>query len=221
MRINGRVTLAAASALAIGTAGAAGVHRHHARPQVRCGLPDRPYARGATSMPALAVSQVAVLLRRTDTPLADPAAPPGERVAYFQLNQARLQVAHCSISRVALTVRSDGFWTLSLRADQNPVVLPGPPPPPRDVGGSSAPALQTAHVRRNLFILHVRGYTAFRAPDPDPDSGPGHPLLFELSPEPFLVQRGVPEFLTFRGVDTSVAHDFALIDRVEVELRFQ
>jgi hypothetical protein len=192
---------------------------------VRCGLPERPYTRvpPPTSLPALAVSQVAVLLRRTDTPLADPnpAAALGERVAYFQLNQARIQLGHCSISRVAFTARSDGSWTLNLRADQNPIVIPGPPEPARDVGGSSSVVVATTYIKRNEFLVRVRGYSAFRTPDPDLDSSPGHPLMFDLFVQPFMVQRGVPEFLTFRGVDPALGHDFALLDRVEVELRIQ
>src|SRR5438477_3589502 len=115
MRMTWKAFLATAAPLAIGTAGAAGVHRNHARPKVLCGLPDRPYTRALPpTLPALAVSQVAVLLRRAEVP---PPADPGERVAYFQLNQARVQLGHCSIAQVVLSVRENGAWTLNFRAD--------------------------------------------------------------------------------------------------------
>lgn len=235
MQIRWRTVLATLAPLALGTAGAAGVHRRHAQPQVRCALPDREYVHGAPSPPGLALSHVAVLLRRIDAPLADPSTPKGEPIAYFQLNQATIQVGHCSISRVALSVRADGLWTLNFRADQNPTLAPGPvivlpgrpvdppvaPPVARDLGGASATILQTQHVKRNLFIVHVRGFAAFSADDPNLDASPGRPLVFDLAPRPFMVQRGVPEFLTFQGVDAAVGRDFVLIDRVEFELRFQ
>jgi hypothetical protein len=221
MRFGWRTLAAPGALVVLGTVCAGQVYRHQARPRVCCTLPERDYVRAnpPTTL-GLAVSSTAVLLRKPDLTVSAPATP-GERVALFQLSQSALAVDHCSLSRVALLLRDDGSWALSFRADQNPVVPVAPPLPARTVAGSTALALQTLHIRRNQFFVRVRGYGAFLVAPPGLDLAPGRPVLFEIAVDPFWVQRGVPEFLTFRGSDPSVAYDFALIDRVEVELRYR
>jgi hypothetical protein len=225
MRFGGRAFRATLLLLMIGTASAAGVHRYHSRPQASCALPKHDYMHRPPMPMALAVTNTGVLLRQPDVFAANtnPVGPAAERVAHFQLATSAIQLNHCSLSRVEMALRDSGAWTLSLRADQNPRTPIGPPPPPRDIAGSTASVTQTSHILRNPFFVRVRGYGAFQVADPGLDSSPGRPVIFDFALEPFWVQRGAPEFKTIHGaeLDPHIAHDFALIDRIEVELRYQ
>ena len=239
MRI-GRRTFIAAAVTALTTAvGAAGsrqtVSRFRTRPKVVCELPDRDYVHGGPSQPALAVSMTAQLLRVPDVPANT--LPSGHQMYYYQLKQNEVRVDHCSISRVALAIRDDGYWTLSLRADQNlgtaaegPLVAVGRPTPPQTttipqvhhiLPGSSPTTKFTAHIKRNLFIVRIRGYPAFRTEAADAGGPPGRPALFELTPDPFWVQREVPYFPRFQGAEADIAEFYKTIDRVEVELSYR
>jgi hypothetical protein len=220
----------------VGTAsGRQRVSRYRTKPQMFCDLPDRDYIHGGPSLPALAMSKTALLV------LVPGAVPPdvlpsGRRMVYYQLKQNEVRVEHCSISRVALAIRDDGYWTLSLRADQNlqmfmktPLVAAGQPMPVADttvprpspiLPGATPTTKFTDYIKRNLFIVKVRAYTGF-LPDTAADGVPGRPVLFQVLPDPFWVQRGVPMFPKFEGQKPEIVAFFNTIDRVEVELSYR
>jgi hypothetical protein len=235
----GRRSFVAAAVTALTTAvGAAGTRQRSSRlrtiPQVDCNMPEHDYVHAARSQPGLALSQRAELVP-VHNPVSPDTLPGGHKMFYYQLKQSEVSVEHCSISRVALAIRDDGYWTLSLRADQNaadetepPLVAVGRPRPAvtttvpgvhHILPGSSPTTKFTAHIKRNLFTVKVRGYAAF-ATEGTLDGSPGRPVLFELAPSPFWVQRQVPAFLKFQGKDPGVLDFFWTIDRVEVELTF-
>src|SRR5262245_56175234 len=113
MRVGRRTFTIGATLALLGVVGAGGTRNrfksYHARPQVRSDLPRRDYVHGAPSAPALALSQTAALIRSADATPAN-AGGPGQvlKLVYYQLKQNKLQVEHCSISRAALALQSDG-----------------------------------------------------------------------------------------------------------------
>ncbi len=56
--------------------------------------------------------------------------------------------------------------------------------------------------------------------EPRADETTGKPVLFELGPDRFWVQRGQPKDLWLRGTDKAVKRYFDLIDRVEIEFYY-
>lgn len=227
---------AALSLVAAGTRG--GGHQKHHKfagcARVRCDIPERDYVTANRPRSGAAISLRAVLVRAIPTPAAVATvvgqAPVARPYAYYQLPTARLGVEQCSISRVALAIWESGDYILSMRADQNPnmatrvvTILPGASVPsnaPTILPGSSGPTLFTSHIKRNLFTIRVRGLAAYDVPD-DPDQTPGHPVLFELAPDPFWVQSGAPIFPRFKDNSPEIATFFADIDRIEVELSYR
>jgi hypothetical protein len=211
------------------------VSRYRTSPKVFCDLPEHDYVHGGPTGPVLAVSQIGVLVRVEGVPLSETLRS-GRQMAYYQLKTNELRVEHCSISRVSLAIRDDGYWTLSFRADQNlhafddtPLVAVGIPrptpntsvPQPRPILPGASPSTKfTEHIKRNLFIVKARGYTAFLT-DETADGSPGRPVLFEILPVPFWVQRGVPAFPRYEGSKAEIAEFFKTIDRVEVELSYR
>ena len=53
------------------------------------------------------------------------------------------------------------------------------------------------------------------------DEAAGRPLLLELAPEPFWVQRGVPSFKSLSGTDDHIEEIIDLVDRVEIEFYYR
>ena len=96
----------------------AGVGRRCTRPGCLTGIPPRDYQHGSRSKVETSVSTQGMLLYRTPN-LETGEAAPGIRI--YQLDRAKLQIDHCSISGVVLRLHEDGRWVLNLRADQNPV----------------------------------------------------------------------------------------------------
>src|SRR5262249_33729242 len=154
----------------------------HTRPGTLPGLPVHdyvPYQGLEVSRPAALVSQSGVLIEQVPG-VANGATLPGPRARFYQLDQARLQLEHCFLSRVALTLHDNGDWILSLRADQNPWMT-GPrtvvSTPEQERGAVSAlqPPIadtgrQTSQLRRNLFIVAVRAYGAYPLKERQPEA---------------------------------------------------
>ncbi len=149
----------------------------------------------------------------------DPLAP---TPMVYQLAASRLQLDHCFLSRVAVSLSADGSYEISFRADQNPVASNDPGSPLRPSDAQPAWTLQTAQLLRNQFIVKVRGYAAYPLPSTPPNLAPGKPVLVEFPIEPFWVERGKP----YSGFVTGVASDalrkkFEFIDRIEVEFTYR
>jgi len=240
--MNGRRDFLATAAAALSLVAAAGgrrdgplrVRKFATCPRVRLDLPARDYVTANRPRSAGAISFRAVLIKAVPPP-ADATnvvgvGSPGRPYAYYQLSTSRLGVEQCSISRVALAIWPSGDWILSLRADQNPgaatrvvEILPGASVSsnaPVILPGSTGPSKVTTYIKRNLFSIHVRGLAAYDVPD-DPDQTPGHPVLFELAPDPFWVRNGIPVFPRFQGNRQEIATFFQDIDRIEVELSYR
>jgi hypothetical protein len=210
-------------AVAAGGPVAAELPRHKARPCPLPGIPDLPY-RSANADPRPTVTVISLIRVPVDSaiPLVVPGAP-GSVVApqVYQFRESRLQIDHCFLSRMAVTLHADGRYQVSLRADQNPQPGDGDIRSPLRPGEVVNIPLQTSQLRRNLFIVKVRGYGAFSKFADRASLVPGQPVLVELPIEPFWVQRGEPYDGFFEGRSDAVRQFLPLIDRVEVEFTYR
>jgi hypothetical protein len=162
----------------------------------------------------------------------------------YQLLEPRLQVDHCFLTRFAVALHPDGAYQITFRADQNPLPVndlrngdrgdlelargsnQGPVPlrdprSPLRPGERVETKLQTTQFRRNLFIVKVRGYTAYPIKADQVSQVPGKPALVEFPVESFWVQRGEPYAGNVTGRSEIVRAYFDSIDRIEVEFTYR
>lgn len=226
----------AAAGLAVGPAGAE-LPRHRVKPCPLPGIPDYDYkpadARAKPTVTAISLIkvpaappapaeavQVVPVVGAPGAPIVAVPAVPAAQV--YQMKETRLQIDHCFLSRVAVTLHQDGLYQISFRADQNPQ-------PTGDIRSPLRPGervetmttLQTGQLRRNLFTVKVRGYGVFPTLGQRPSSAAGQPVLFELPVEQFWVQRGEPYSGFFEGRYDSVRRFIGLTDRVEIEFTYK
>jgi len=246
------------SAVGAGLLGADEARRYHVVPKQLCGIPPANYQPPQPKpvvAPVIAISTVGVMLppplttstAAAATSLRIPGTPVTRipRVKYFQFMPTSLQIDHCSISRIALTILDDGHWRLSLQADQNPLVetatalttvmpssttssalhtMAKPALPTAPIRGlPSGVAKQTSFLKRNLFVIRLRGLGDFGeviATPPQP-SKLGKPVLFATPPIEFWVQNGVPYPLVVEAGLLDVQTFFDKVDRVEIEFSYR
>jgi len=192
-----------------------------ARPGTLPGVPDYAYTAAHPVRPAVAVLS---LVRVPAGRIAGAAPlPEGTHPAQmYQLPVARMQADHCFLSRVAVALHDDGSYNLSFRADQNP--RPGGDSPALPTEFTEGPRLtqQTGQLKRNLFLVRVRGYAgsgSVTGERPGPDLG--RPAVWELAVEPFWVPNGEPYPGFVSGRSEMVRRYFEYIDRVEVEFTYR
>jgi len=138
-----------------------------------------------------------------------PATEPRRRtvVELYQLDRPRLKIDHCEISEVALQLRDDGIWVLSLRADQNR----------RPADGQPAQYNPRLYIKRNQFVVRLRCLGAFQSEPTETAVAAGKPVLADLRTIQFWVQNGQPRYVRTGYRDPWVKEHFEEIDRVEVE----
>jgi len=202
--------------LAILTSAASAAHYHAARPRIWSGLPIHDYQHGSRSPSKVAVSRSALLVRTI------PPGLPGERqIKLFQLEPPKeLEIDHCAITRAALQLDREGYWTLSLRACQNAVM---PPDQVAAQGEEKKGRIEkfTLHLKRNQFFVKLRAYAVFPEAVADLDKSPGKPVMFTLGPESFWVERGEPLDFHRQYRSGEIAKYFDYIDRVELEFYYR
>jgi hypothetical protein len=186
----------------------AGVRSYCTRPCCVGGIPARDYQHQPVSRPEIAVSRMEL---RLATPANNRTT---KEIKYYQLDRAPLTIDHCSISQVVLQMHDNGVWVMSLKADQN-----------RQPEGEPAPAVTqdgrfTAHLKRNLFIVKVRCYGASKQ-EPPGGAALGRPVLFELEPMEFWVQRGRPFHFWQEGYVNCPKGLRELVDRIEIEFSYR
>lgn len=224
MSIKSRLLFALSAAVLVIVAAAPSYH--HARPRVRCSIPDRDYLYQKFSQPQRSLSSVAVLIETPLTAAAKggepvrPAAGPDDRqqlrIKSFQfVKDPTLQIDHCSISQMSVLLHESGRWTISLRANQNPLNTQEP----LNVTTSEPNRLVTDHLQRNEFQVVAWCYVKY---------GPGErsdligkPMVIPLHVKPFWVHRQEPYQLFEVGYDQHIQQYFELIDRVEIEFAYQ
>ncbi len=208
--------LAVMTAVAVASGGRAELPRHHARPKALPGIPCYDYRMKVDPPPTVTAVSLTKIV----------AGPPtlGQPVTHaYQLLEPRLQIDHCFLSRFAVALHEDGDYQISFRADQNPqpVGNGGDIRSPLRPGEKLETTLQTSQLKRNLFVVKVRGYAADPIRAGKPNLVPGSPAVWELPIEPFWVQKGEPYSGSITGNSWAVKKYFPLIDRVEVEFTYR
>jgi hypothetical protein len=158
----------------------AGVRSYCTRPCGLSGIPTRDYQYGSRSRSETALSRPPLHLKTTEDNRTI------KEIRVYQFEPAKLTIDHCSISQMDLQLHDNGFWVMSLLAEQNP-----------RTEGQGSPAvtpegLFTAHLKRNQFVVKVRFYGGPAWNGTAADSAVGRPILFELEPMAFWVQSGRP-----------------------------
>ena len=199
---------------------------HRTRPAVRCDIPVRDYQYTKLSQPLRSLSNVPV---RIDVPLAATgngastipsvtglANRPPQRSKSFQfVKDPTLQIDHCSIADMSVLLHDNGNWTISLRANQNPLNARKP----LDVTTLEPKQLFTDHLKRNQF--HVVAYCYAQYGPGDGNELIGKPLVIPLYFKPFWVQKQQPLTLFEPGYHPDIQRHFDSIDRVEIEFAYQ
>jgi len=210
------------------------------KPRPVCGVPEYPYSANGLPRPTVTVvSMDRIPLSRfapatAGAPTTGTTAPPtlvGSGVVLpsrepqlYQLSQARMQVDHCFLSRVAVAFHENGEYQISFRADQNPQAGTADAASPLRAGERGQGdlwTLQTGQLLRNQFVIRVRGYGNYPAASGVLNTAPGKPVLVDLAVEPFWVQRGQPYTQPLSGRAEVVRRYFDYINRVEVEFTYR
>lgn len=138
------------------------------------------------------------------------AIQPERDLRFFQLDRAQLTVDHCVVSDVAIQLYRNGCWVLSLRADQHP--------------NSAADAYvhqPRLHLKRNQFNVRLRCYGFYSGATAPSSLKAGRPILAQLKPVSFWVERQQPKFLRIGCFDHNLAVHFDRINRMEVEFFYR
>lgn len=225
MSIKTRLLFALSAAVLVIVAAAPSYH--HARPRVRCAIPGRDYQYQKLSQPKRSLSSVPVLI---DVPLVasgmsgdsmsklalGPEDHQRRKIKSFQFVTApTLQIDHCSISKMSVLLHESGRWTISLRANQNPLNEQEAP----NVTTIEPNRLVTDHLRRNKFHVFALCYVKYGPGDTNDLTG--KPLVIPLQVKPFWVQRQEPYQLFEGDYDPDIRQYFDAIDRVEIEFAYQ
>lgn len=192
--------------------------RHVAKPRCKPGIPGYDY-KPSQVIPAPTIT--AVSLGKIDI---TPAPLPGQerRIATYayQFREPRLQVDHCFLSRMAVTLHADGAYQISFRADQNPQPV-NDLRSPLQPGERLETVLQTSQLKRNTFVVKFRAYTAAPIAQPAGAIPLATPAIIEFPTMEFVVERGQPASKLLSTCSEDVKKYFPLIDRVEVEFTYR
>lgn len=228
------LTLSAAVSVMVGAAAIGGVKRHHVKAPVQCGIPPRDYQPALLpydSVPVVAVSSGAREVRVIATEPSTGAMVVPERklrVRVYQFPLTDLASGHCSVSQLTLSLREDGQWIASLRADQNPRPIEMTESSPPVQASPLAAIPQTSHIRRNLFRVSFSCLGVF--PNSEPTAVKldavgnlplGHPVYDVIQPAAFWVQSGQPRTMRWSAVSDDVRQYFDLIDKVAIEFSYR
>ena len=143
----------------------------------------------------------------------------GKRIRFFQLDRASLNVEHCSIAKVVLHLEEDGLWKLNLWAEQN---MP-PRPAEHVLPGVTIRRddIYTDYILRNQFFVKARALAVGLPADKFPEAQAAAPVLFQLAPPGFWVERGQPVHHEVFGNWESVRRYFDAVNRIEVEFFYR
>jgi hypothetical protein len=145
-----------------------------------------------------------VALTSPGEPLKRPMA-----VKVYQLSVPEVRVDHCQLTQVAITIAEDGTYLVNCVAEHNPNLVDDKLRPP------------FFNFKRNGFHLSFRGVGQAQLKDPPQQRVVGQPQYFEIAPQPFWVEAGQKRTMRWTGRCDDVDRYFELIDRVDVELRYQ
>lgn len=179
-----------------------------------CHLPNYNYQPVRGTNPVSAVSNISIAgVQVTSLPLpANGVITNGTkilRVKQFQMNDSALRSDHCTLSKISVTLVEDGTWMVNAVAEQNPNSV------------SSVDQPRFIEFKRNGFHVRVRGVGLSTATDPPEQAVLGKPEYFDWKMPCFWVERGQIVRQRWNGQDAEAQRFFELVDRVEVDLRYE
>ena len=126
----------------------------------------------------------------------------------FQFETTALQLDHCAVSNIALTLREDGSWFANFVVTQNPGLVPNEVRPIAE------------RFVRNRFYLKFQPLAL--APNPPDVPRLGEPQPFVLEVAPFWVEKGKTRSIQLGAQQFPAAREyFESIRRVQVEFRYE
>lgn len=222
----------------------AGPVRHHAHPPHHGGLPAFDYQYFEFSPTRRSLSELFIESRGDvrDDPLASrqigtramaarPETDFSRRFRRYQFVKLPvLQIEHCALSEMAVSLHENGEWAVSFRAHQNPrldafaeapdLLTLSPRAPLLDEGVTTLEPRkwQSSHILRNQFYVQLRMLSGNREGQ---RSLIGFPVVATLELDPFWVQR--EQVLPYHsyGKDSIIQAHFDEIDRVEIEFKYR
>lgn len=206
---------------------AAAPHFHRMHPQVRCGIPNRNYQYGKFSPTRRSLSSGPIVFTAPMTSLENATSasqrllPPlsssrEQKIKAFQfVKNSKLQIDHCSISQMSVLLHESGRWTVSLRANQNPLNATEP----LNVTTIEPNRKVTNHLLRNEFFVSVQCFANYGPAGED--TRLGKPLVIPLTIKPFWVQKEQPYQLYETDFHPHLQQYFSSIDRVEIEFAYR
>lgn len=130
-------------------------------------------------------------------------------VKVFQLATSEIRVQHCRLSQFTMTVVEDGTWTVNCIAEQNPNLVASAERPP------------LFNFKRNKFFVDVRGVNMSQLSEPPAERVVGQPQLFKISPNAFWLGAGEKKVMRWTGDSSEAGRFFELVNRVDVDLRYE
>ena len=142
---------------------------------------------------------------------------PAKIVRYWQSAAGELRVDHCAISQVAVWIDETGYWSVNLRAIQDPFI------------GPDRQATPNARFLRNRFYVKIHAYGSYTVQETPALVRVGKPELFRIEPTPFWVDRSQVELHRATGylhgpprcLGPAEIEQLKFVDRLEVEFRYE
>lgn len=179
----------------------------------RCELPGYCYDVRRGVNPKSSSSTTAILWLVNGSPAVTDVAVQGdnrEKIKTFQMSDADLQIDHCRISRVVVSITSEGYWTLSLTARQDPQLIPNPALRP-----------QFERYRRNRFRVAVRPVGLMTLNADIEEAKVAKPEFPFIAPQEFWVRKGEELRISRRGYCCCLDKYFHLIKQTEVDFSYE
>jgi len=125
------------------------------------------------------------------------------------LREKAIQIDHCRISKVVVTIAESGDWTVDMVAEQNPLLLPNE---------------MRARIQlydQNKFHITVRPLLGSQTVGPDSLDDVVAPSVSSLLVTPFWLEKGQTKHVHFPGYDPQLAAQFDSIRQVAVDFQYE
>ncbi|MEZ6057569.1 MAG: hypothetical protein R3C01_12780 [Planctomycetaceae bacterium] len=181
----------------------------------RCGIPCYDYSphRCSNVMTEITSAGLALvvtpeLIDGTNGTVGTPDVKQGLAAKTFQLAARDLTNQHCRLSELTVTIASDGSWVFQCLATQDPSI----------VGEQMRPQFER-YVRNHLHIS-VRGVGLFPIGESVTDRVVAKPECFQIDLPQLTIEKREQRRIRLTGCTEDIANVYRLVDRVEVDLRY-
>lgn len=183
-----------------------------------CHLPCYDYRGRPPSNPVSQTTTAAINLTAEEVivdPLERLEAGPGAagtrtlKIKTFQLADSEIRNDCCRLSQVSITICEDGTWIVNAVAEQNPDFVDEVQRP------------RFFNFKRNRFYVDVRGVGLATALDPPATRVLGQPQFCHLEFDSFWIEARQKRVMRWTGTSKEIDNTFTLVDRIDVDLRYE